>query len=130
MRQFVVTVKVRRDPKHDLMNKQTGTCPTSRACNDTTGEHHTYITTGRNIDDVRQSALEAGWRHVTRVEEMDEVGVLDIGRARKIVAAVLEDLRGRKGLDHELDGVDDETYREMVLALTSKVLDAANGSAE
>ena len=126
MKRFVVTIKVKRDPKHDPMNKKTGVCPTSSACTDTTGEHHTYITTGRNIDDVRQSALEAGWRHVTRVEQMDVVGTVEVGVARKIVATVLEDLRGRKGVGDSLDDIDDEIYQEMCQTLVEKIMNVAN----
>ena len=68
---YVVTVKLPRNPAHDPRNKVTGLCPVGTgACTDVTGEHHSYVTTGESIEAVRQSAIDAGWRHVTRVEEV------------------------------------------------------------
>lgn len=69
MKVYVVTVKLSRNAAHDPRNKVTNLCALGGLCTDSTGEHHSYVTTGESVDAVCQSALEAGWKHVTRVEE-------------------------------------------------------------
>lgn len=70
LRTFIVTVKIRRDIKHDPRNKVTGTCPVSSMCTDLTGAHHSYLTTGFSVSEVLEMARLNGWEHVTRVEEV------------------------------------------------------------
>lgn len=79
--QAIVTVKMPRDPKHDPRNKKVGTCPLfkppftpfklqgSFTCTDMTGEHHSYLETGDDIDDIQKKAA-AKFKHITRVEEI------------------------------------------------------------
>jgi hypothetical protein len=69
-RLYVVTIKVHRNPAHNPRAKVPAKCNTSRECTDSTGEHHSYLTTGQSAAQVHQSALEV-WGHVTRVEEME-----------------------------------------------------------
>lgn len=68
--QFLVTVKLPRNPKHDPKNKVSGLCPLSgKTCTDVTGEHHSEIIHETNIDNVRASYRSAGF-HVTRIEQI------------------------------------------------------------
>jgi len=76
----VVTVRLARNAAHDPQHKKTGRCPLFRlpftpfevqgtyTCTDVTGEHHSYIEYGRDLDDIRQKA-EAKFKHITRIEE-------------------------------------------------------------
>jgi hypothetical protein len=71
MSHFLVTVKLSKNPAHDPRNKISGPCPVSgKLCTDVTGEHHTYLTTGLSTASVRESAMAAGWSHITRIEEV------------------------------------------------------------
>jgi hypothetical protein len=67
---FIVTIKLKKNPEHDPHNKKTDMCPIESgeelACTDATGEHHSFLTLGRDIESVGNH-----WRnfyHVTRVE--------------------------------------------------------------
>lgn len=72
---------LRRDQQHDPFNKVTGKCPLYRppfqpfelqgsfTCTDVTGEHHSYIEFGADLDDIRKKAT-ARFGHVTRIEEI------------------------------------------------------------
>lgn len=70
LKQFIVTIKLPKDPTHDPRNKRVGRCPVSEYCTDVTGEHHSYLTTGQSEEAVRASAQSAGWTHITRIEEV------------------------------------------------------------
>lgn len=70
MNEYIVTIKLPKNPLHDPRNKQQGICPVGGVCTDVTGEHHSYLTTGQSLEEVRQSAYDAGWMHVTRIEEV------------------------------------------------------------
>jgi len=64
----LVTVKLKKNPEHDPRNKKTGRCPvTGGICTDMTGEHHTYIEVGCDIDHIRRRAKRR-FGHVTRIE--------------------------------------------------------------
>ena len=73
----IVTVRLPRNPKHDPRNKQGGDCPLTKtlgyytSCSDKTGEHHSYIEEGVNMDDIWQKA-ETKFKHVTRTESAEE----------------------------------------------------------
>jgi hypothetical protein len=66
---YIVTVKLHKNPAHDPRNKIVSDCRMSHTCTDATGEHHSYLTTGRSVEEVTQAAKDA-WGHVTRVEEV------------------------------------------------------------
>lgn len=73
MKQYLVTVKLPKNPMHNPRNKVTGVCPVNdkQTCTDVTGEHHTALYNApehMNILDVR--AYWADHYHVTRVEEV------------------------------------------------------------
>jgi hypothetical protein len=69
--QFIVTVKMPRNPAHDPRNKLTGPCPSNGAwCSDQTGEHHSLLMEARSADDVR-NYLTMIKVHVTRIERAD-----------------------------------------------------------
>jgi hypothetical protein len=77
----IVTVRLPRKPEHDPKHKRTGKCPLfcppftpfelqgSFICTDATGEHHSYIESGENLDAIKKKA-EAKYGHVTRIEEI------------------------------------------------------------
>lgn len=73
-KQFIVTVKLPKNPKHDPRNKVTGICPATDStwCTDSTGEHHTMLFTAPwdtwDVHEVRSFFAEQ--MHVTRVEEV------------------------------------------------------------
>jgi len=75
----IVTVKLPRNPKHDPRNKITGKCPLFKKpfvpfeyvgdfiCTDVTGSHHSYIETGKDLEQIKNRA-KSKYGHVTRVE--------------------------------------------------------------
>lgn len=72
MQQFIVTVKLPKNPNHDPRNKQTGPCPVSgQPCDDVTGEHHSFLMgTSSTITVAEIRAIYAKTWHVTRVERV------------------------------------------------------------
>lgn len=71
MKTYIVTIKLAKNSEHNPRDKKTGMCPLGTGiCTDATGEHHSYFVTGESVEAVRQSVLDAGWTHVTRVEEV------------------------------------------------------------
>jgi hypothetical protein len=67
MSQFLVTVKLPRNPEHYPRNKVVGKCPVSgQRCTDTTGEHHTLLWVGTESEAM--TAFEK--YHITRIEEV------------------------------------------------------------
>lgn len=70
MLQFIVTIKLARNPKHDPHNKVVDVCPIpgndEGVCTDSTGEHHSFLTIGWTADEVRLKWSDH--YHVTRVE--------------------------------------------------------------
>jgi hypothetical protein len=69
MAQFLVTVKLAKNPEHNPREKKTGPCPISgKPCTDVTGEHHTFLADleGMSAEDARE-VYETVY-HVTRVE--------------------------------------------------------------
>lgn len=73
MSQYLVTIKLPKNTKHDPHNKVTDICPVdnNKLCTDSTGEHHTVLfeTDDRGILSTREYWKEKGF-HVTRVEEV------------------------------------------------------------
>lgn len=67
---FIVTVKLPKNPEHDPKNKVTGSCEYSEYCTDVTGEHHSLITKGMTEDQIRRHFANEGI-HVTRIEQVD-----------------------------------------------------------
>jgi hypothetical protein len=68
--QFLVTVKLPKNPKHDPRNKKSDTCPVNlnATCTDATGEHHTVLWEGASfVDAMSYWRIERGM-HVTRIE--------------------------------------------------------------
>lgn len=73
MRQFMVTVKLLRQPGHDPLEKVTGLCPitdSAAMCTDTTGQHHTVLVEGDSITHVMADWKMRRGHHVTRIEEV------------------------------------------------------------
>jgi hypothetical protein len=67
---FIVTIKLRKNPAHNPHDKKLDVCPINSdrdlACTDATGEHHSFLTLGQDVESVREH-----WKnfyHVTRVE--------------------------------------------------------------
>jgi hypothetical protein len=67
MAQFIVTIKLPRNPAHNPAEKQTGPCPVSPSCTDVTGQHHSYLTEAESERAARTRA-EFNHGHVTRIE--------------------------------------------------------------
>lgn len=70
MNMYIVTIKLPRNPDHDPKNKITGLCPFSNACSDSTGAHHSFLSSALTEEDARQDADDRGFKHVTRVERI------------------------------------------------------------
>jgi hypothetical protein len=74
-KQFMVTLKLPKNPAHNPHNKITGPCPVNdtKVCTDSTGEHHTVLYSAPDFMSTAQSVVEY-WKlsgyHVTRVEEV------------------------------------------------------------
>jgi hypothetical protein len=70
MAQFLVTIKLPKNPEHNPREKKTGPCPVNgKPCTDVTGEHHTFLVeteTEMSAEFVR-GLYEPNY-HVTRVE--------------------------------------------------------------
>lgn len=73
---FLVTVKLVKNPAHNPREKKTGPCPVNgKPCTDVTGEHHTFLVdldghtlNGRGMDAESVREFYASTYHVTRVE--------------------------------------------------------------
>lgn len=71
MDQFLVTVKIPRNPAHDPFNKIAGTCPVSGAhCTDITGQHHTLLVSAQNIDQLQRTIVFPDGASLTRIEKV------------------------------------------------------------
>lgn len=74
MANYVVTVRLPRNPAHDPRNKVTGDCPVNGAiCTDVTGEHHSFVVEGNTTADAKhwtEVSFGAGGEevHITRIE--------------------------------------------------------------
>jgi hypothetical protein len=69
MAQFLVTIRLPKNPEHNPRDKKTGPCPVNgKPCTDVTGEHHTFLVDLEDftVQDVRE--VYQGIYHVTRVE--------------------------------------------------------------
>jgi hypothetical protein len=71
VKQFLVTVKLPKNKNHDPRNKVTGPCPMDpeKVCTDMTGEHHTILWSGRNLEFAMEYWTKTEGYHVTRIEE-------------------------------------------------------------
>jgi len=68
----IVTVKLPWNPQHNPHRKVIGLCPVSKAiCTDVTGQHHSYIESGKNLEAIKQKAKEK-YEHITRIEVVEE----------------------------------------------------------
>jgi len=71
----IVTVRVKRDPYHYPKDKKVGICPLrwseGLVCTDVTGEHHSYIESGKHLGEIQKKA-EARFGHVTRIEVIEK----------------------------------------------------------
>jgi hypothetical protein len=67
----IVTVRLPYDKNRHSGNKRRGECPlnSSVQCTDTTGNHHSYIEAGKDLDDIGRKAVEKHG-HVNRIEEI------------------------------------------------------------
>lgn len=67
---YIVTVKVKRNYKHDSQNKIENNCPYSDWCTDSTGSHHTFLMLGLETPDIRRQMKEKYPNiHITRIEK-------------------------------------------------------------
>ena len=64
--QYIVTIKLPKNPNHNPRDKKTGACPLSSECTDVTGEHHSGLVTFEELEGMRDSGV-----HITRVEKID-----------------------------------------------------------
>lgn len=69
----IVTLRFPRNPDHDPKNKVIDYCPLSAGlaiCTDVYGEHHSYVESGENLEDLKKKALKKypNANHVTRIE--------------------------------------------------------------
>lgn len=76
----IVTVKIKRNIKHDPKHKHVGPCPLNGVvfkagiCSDMTGSHHSYIEKGEDILEIELKARQL-FKHVTRIEPIEiEIG--------------------------------------------------------
>ena len=69
MYQYIVTVKLPKNPEHDPRNKKIGFCPVNpaRMCTDVTGEHHSYVIECATMDEAYKDGIDR-FGHVTRIE--------------------------------------------------------------
>ena len=70
----IVTIKLEYLPiRKATNNKVSGGCPLlpNRFCTDMTGNHHSYIEEGKDIDDISQHANKKHG-HITRIEVIQE----------------------------------------------------------
>lgn len=67
MPEYIVTVKLPKNPEHNPRDKKTGLCPMHYQCTDVTGEHHSYLTFAKDAQRAREVA-EKVYGHVTRIE--------------------------------------------------------------
>jgi len=64
----IVTVKLTRNIHHDPTHKVKGECPlTGNVCTDITGQHHSYIEEGPNLEYIILKAM-GKYSHITRIE--------------------------------------------------------------
>jgi hypothetical protein len=67
MSEFVVTIRLPKNPSHDPQNKVTGECLSSQYCTDVTGEHHSFVIEAATLAEVEERLSSY---HITRIEEM------------------------------------------------------------
>lgn len=73
---FLVTVRLPKNPEHNPRDKKIGPCPVNgKPCTDVTGEHHTFLADldghtlhGEDVDAEGVREIYQGLYHVTRVE--------------------------------------------------------------
>jgi hypothetical protein len=72
MTDYIVTIKLPKDPLHDPSNKKSGKCLVSTHCTDVTGAHHSTLLrdSSASVDQVLAKYEELGV-HVTRIETVD-----------------------------------------------------------
>jgi hypothetical protein len=67
----IVTIKLPKNPLHNPNQKKTGKCPVSgNVCTDVTGEHHSILVEGNNIEDITKE-VKKRFSHITRIEICD-----------------------------------------------------------
>lgn len=73
MNNYIVTVKLPRNPNHDPHNKLNGPCPaTGKLCTDVTGEHHSVLIKAVSAQAAMLEAQLHGV-HVTRAELLGSI---------------------------------------------------------
>lgn len=69
MPQFLVTVRLPKNPAHNPRDKKTGPCPVNgKPCTDVTGEHHSFLVDLDDMDAEGVHEIYLGIHRVTRVE--------------------------------------------------------------
>lgn len=64
----IVTVKFKKNPYHNPENKLEGICPVGLKCTDVTGEHHSILIEGKNLDEIKEKGNDMSANHITRIE--------------------------------------------------------------
>lgn len=70
MPDYLVTVKLPKNPNHDPTNKVTGPCQFSKLCTDSTGQHHTFIAHHNSAAELHRELTDDYGQHVTRIESL------------------------------------------------------------
>jgi hypothetical protein len=71
--QYIVTVKLPRNPAHDPKNKQIGICPVNgMRCTDVTGQHHSFLLESDKDEAYVLDHARTRWGqyHLTRIEAL------------------------------------------------------------
>lgn len=63
----IVTLKFKKNLYHNPDKKIAGICPTGLRCTDVTGEHHSILIEGRNLEEIKKKANDIT-NHITRIE--------------------------------------------------------------
>ncbi len=74
----IVTIRFPRNSKHNPQRKIMSSCPFSKSCSDSTGEHHSYLERGEDMNEIWAKARKKlqdlrieKTAHITRVEAVD-----------------------------------------------------------
>ena len=70
----IVTLRLPKVLSHDPSHKRTGKCPIRciGQCTDQTGEHHSLLVFGQDLEKIKQKVEKMFDFHITRIEEVLE----------------------------------------------------------
>jgi hypothetical protein len=67
--QYIITVKLDKNPNHNPNQKIPGICPLGGYCTDVTGAHHSQVAKFPSVGEARTFYESLGY-HVTRIEKV------------------------------------------------------------